>query len=232
MPRCLYECIRRRGQEEVVLQDLLGNAKLLLCLLKVEIKVESTDEIGKWIRVLVSLLPHDPDEVLQLLLVSIAVSAPVPVRDDGGGEVSEDPWAECLDRVDVCRREKQLDELVLSRLGGSAGFVVEEREQRPVDEPRPALQLRERVAEEPRLDAFLDLVDFLHGRLPLGGQDFRRKLAPRRRSDFIVVRRLFCQFCVDMPVEDQPEHGTDRAAQPHSRRHRNHTGTVRSRRGC
>lgn len=127
MSRRIDELIRSTEQEEVVLQNLLGLAELLLCLLKVKVNVESLDEVGHGVVVLVALLSDDPDEVLELLLVLIRVSALVTASDDGSDEIAEDPRAICLDGVDVCGGEEHVGKGLARRL------VVEEGEQRPVE---------------------------------------------------------------------------------------------------
>lgn len=88
MPRSIDKRTSRLQQEEVVLQDLFRLAKLLLCLLEIEIDVQGLDEVGNGIAVLVALLSHYPDEILQLLLVCALVATSVPRGDDGSSKVS------------------------------------------------------------------------------------------------------------------------------------------------
>lgn len=117
-------------------------------------------------------MPDDPNQVLQLLLVLVRVPALVAAGDDGGSEVAQDPRAVCLDGVDVCGGEEHLGE------GLARGFVVEEGEERPVEQPCAVLQLCERVVEEARVDDFLDLIDLLDGGVPVDGEDLAGELSP------------------------------------------------------
>ena len=91
MPCRVLERIGKRGEEEIGLQNFVCLCQSLLGLLKVKVDVESLDELGNGVAVLVRLLSHDAHEVLELLLVS-AVAAlcdgTVPVGDDGGGEIA------------------------------------------------------------------------------------------------------------------------------------------------
>jgi hypothetical protein len=68
--------------------------------------------------------------------------------------------------------------------------VVEEREERPVDQPGAVLQLGERVVEQACVDQLLDLVDFLDGTVPVDGQDLAGQLAPGSLALFVVVGGL------------------------------------------
>lgn len=118
----INELICSTQQEKVVLENLLRLPKLLLRLLEIKVNVQRLDKVGHWVAVLVSFLPDYPDQVLQLLLVLVRVPALIPVCDDGSGEVAEDPWAVCLDCVDVSGREEHFGESL------AGGLVVEERE--------------------------------------------------------------------------------------------------------
>jgi hypothetical protein len=144
MSRRIHKRIRRTEQEEIVLENLLRLAELLLCLLKVKVDVQSLDKVGDGVVILVALLPYNTDEVLDLLLVLVGIAAgggPVAASDDGSGEVPQDPRAVGLDGVDVGEGEEHLGE------GFPGGVVVEEGEQRPVDQPGAVLQLCQRVVE-------------------------------------------------------------------------------------
>lgn len=171
-------------QEEVVLQNLFRLAELLLCFLEVEINVQGLDEVGDGVAVLVALLAHYPDEILELLLVRALVTAGVPGGDDGGSEVAEDPGAVGLDCVDVGGLEQGVGDFFAGLL------VVEKREERPVDQPGALLQLGERVGHEAAVDQLLNLLDFGYGRLPLGGEDLAGQLAPGGFALLVVVGRL------------------------------------------
>jgi hypothetical protein len=68
--------------------------------------------------------------------------------------------------------------------------VVEEREERPVDQPGAVLELGERVVEEARVDGFFEFVDFFNGRVPVYREDFAGELAPGGFALFVVVGGL------------------------------------------
>lgn len=186
MPSGINELVRRSQQEEIILKDLLGFTELLLCLLKVKVDVQRLDEIGDGIAVLVALLPDDPDQILELLLVLVRVAALIPVCDDSGSEVAQDPWAVCLDGVDVGGGEEHVGE------GLAGGLMVKEREQRPVDQPCAVLELCEGVVEEAGVNNFLELVDLFDGRVPVYGKDLASKLAPGGFAFLVTICGLLC----------------------------------------
>lgn len=178
------EVIGSSDKEEITAEDLLSLSQFPLRLLEVEVNVQSLDETGEGVRVLVALLANDTDQVLELLLVDHGVLVGArSVGDDGGGQVSEDPGARCLDGVDVGGGEEEVCKDV------TGGIMVEEREETPVDQPCAAGELGKRVVEESSVDGLLDLGDFLHGALPVGSQDLRSKLTPRGGSDLVVICR-------------------------------------------
>jgi hypothetical protein len=74
-----------------------------------------------------------------LLLVLTRIALAASVGDDGCCEVAEDPWAGSLNGIDECGGEGEFDE------GVAGGVVVEEGEERPVDQPCSVLELGERV---------------------------------------------------------------------------------------
>ncbi len=184
MPRSLDEGVGSRDEEKVSTEDLLSLDEFLLRLLEVEVDIQGLDEVGDGVVVLVPLLPNNTGQVLQLLVVQARVAAAVAVRDDGGGEVAQDPGAVGLDGVDVGRGEEEVAE------GVARGLVVEEGEERPVDQPGAVLQLRERVVEQFRVDGLFGFVDFLHRYLPVRRQDFGRELAPCGGCRLVRVGRL------------------------------------------
>lgn len=63
------ELLRGGDKEEVGLEDLVSLEKTALSLLEVEVDVESLDESGDRVVVLVVLLAHNAHEILELLLV-------------------------------------------------------------------------------------------------------------------------------------------------------------------
>lgn len=184
MPRGVDKCVCGAEQEEVVLENLLGLAELLLGFLKVKVNVQGLDEVGDRVGVLVALLADDADEVLELALVLVRVAALVAAGDDGGGQVAQDPGAICLDGVDVGGGEEHFGE------GLAGGLVVKEGEQRPVQQPGAVLQLCEGVVEEAGVDLLLDLVDLLDGAVPVDGQDLAGELAPGGLAFLVVVGGL------------------------------------------
>jgi hypothetical protein len=173
MPRGIYKLIRMPEQKEVVLENLLALAELLLRLFKVKVNVEGLDEVGDRVAVLVSLL--------ELLLVRVGVAAAVAGGDDGGGEVAQDPGARGLDGVDVGGAEEGVGDFL------ARGLVVEEGEERPVDQPCAVLELCEGRVDEAAVDVLLDLADFLDGRVPVYGEDLAGHFAPCRFALLVVV---------------------------------------------
>jgi len=68
--------------------------------------------------------------------------------------------------------------------------VVEEGEQRPVDQPGAVLELCEWVVEEACVDDLLELVDLLHGRVPVDGEDLAGELSPGGLALLVAVGGL------------------------------------------
>lgn len=184
MPRGIDKCIRSAKQEEVFLENLLGFTQLLLGLLEIKVDVQRLDEVGDRVGVLVALLAHDADEVLELALVLVRVAGAVAAGDDGGAQVAQNPRAVGLDGVDVGGGEEHVGQ----RLAGTV--VVEQGEQRPVDQPGAVLQLRQGVVEQACVDQLLDLVDLLDGGLPVDRQDLAGQLAPGGLALLVVVGGL------------------------------------------
>lgn len=96
-------------EEEVGAQDLLGETELTLGLLEVEVDVEGANEVGDGVAVLVGLLLHDADDVLQLLLVLAGTPRTAATGDNAGGQVAENPGAVGLDGVDVGGAEEEVE---------------------------------------------------------------------------------------------------------------------------
>lgn len=184
MPGGVDECVGGGEQEKVVLENLLGLAELLLGLLKVKVDVQSLDEVGDGVGVLVALLADDADQVLELALVLVRVAGAAAAGNDGGGQVAQDPGAVCLDGVDVGGGEEHVGQ------GLAGGLVVEEGEQRPVDQPGAVLQLGEGVVEQACVDELLDLVDLLDGAVPVDGEDLAGQLAPGGLALLVAVGGL------------------------------------------
>lgn len=190
----IHKGVGRGGEEEVGAADVLGGAEGLAGGLKVVGNVESVDELGDGVGVLVGLLADVADDVLELLLLDargavVAGGAGAAARgDDGGDEVAQDPGAGRLDRVDVGRREEHVED------GLAGGVVVEEGEEGPVDEHGAVVELGARVAEELGVDALLDVLELVDGRVPVGREDLARKFAPRRGRDLVVVGRQHAEL--------------------------------------
>jgi hypothetical protein len=65
--------------------------------------------------------------------------------------------------------------------------VVEEGEQRPVDQPCALGQLCEGVVEEAGVDGLLELVDLLDGGVPVDREDLAGELAPGGLALLVIV---------------------------------------------
>jgi hypothetical protein len=65
--------------------------------------------------------------------------------------------------------------------------VVEEGEQRPVDQPCALGQLCEGVVEEAGVDGLLELVDLLDGGVPVDGEDLAGELSPGGLALLVIV---------------------------------------------
>lgn len=93
MPGIVDESVGACGKEEVRPQHLLGTRQLSLSLLEVEVDEQGTHKLGKGVVVLVGLLAHDADNVLELFLLHARVASAAAAGDNSGGQVSQDPWA-------------------------------------------------------------------------------------------------------------------------------------------
>ena len=177
--------------EEVGRQHRRRARQLRLRLREVKVHVQRPDERRRRVAVLVPLLPHHPRQVLDLLLVRRArargalggLAGRRPPRDHRRREVPQQPRARRLQRVDVAGGEEEVEQR-LARVR-----VVEEREQRPVQQPGAVVELGERGIEEARLDGLADLGDLLERRLPVRLQHLARQLPPVGVRDQVVVRR-------------------------------------------
>lgn len=56
-----------------------------------------------------------------------------------------------------------------------------------MDQPSSLLELSEGVAEQLGIDTLFDLIKLLNTRLPVGCQDFGRKLSPCRSGNLVVI---------------------------------------------
>ena len=183
----ILESVTGSDEEEVVAQNLVGLAELLLGLLEVEVDVESLDELADGVAVLVGFLSDDADQVLELLLVrvlAVLASRAVTVGDDGSGEIAQDPGASGLNGVDVGGGEEEVGELI------AGGLVVEEGEERPVNQPAAVLELGQGVGEQACVDVLADLLYLLHSGFPVGGKNVRGEFTPCCCRDLVVIGAL------------------------------------------
>jgi hypothetical protein len=180
---CIDEKLSSRDQEEVRLENLLSERKLSLGFLKVEVDVKSTDKVSDRVGVLVDLLLHDTNDILQLLLVLARVSRAATASDDGSSQVSQDPRAAGLYTVDEGWAEEEIEDLIPSAV------VVEEREKSPVNQPGTVVELGKRIVEKLAVNSLLDLLQLLDSFLPVGGKDFRSQLSPSCRGHLVVICR-------------------------------------------
>lgn len=176
----LEEGICGVSEEEVLLEHLLAVSELVLGILKRVVNVQRLDEPCEGVLVLVLLLSDDSDEVLESLLED-GSGVRVATGNHGDNQVSQNPGAGSLDGGDVGGREEEVAQSVLA-----LGVVLEEGEQRPVDDPHSLMQLalgvqRSRVDRVPQLSKLLE-----HG-IPLGGQNLAGESAPGSRGHELRV---------------------------------------------
>jgi len=181
--RVLDELAGVRQQEEVAAADLLGENQLLLGILKVEVDEEGVDELCHGVLVLVRLLLDDTDDVLEVFLLDTGVLDPAAGRHDGHGQVPQNPGSVSLDRVDVGRAHKEVENR-LTRL-----VIVEEGEESPMHKGSAVLQLRNSVLGQLRVDQLLNLLQLLHGGLPIHSQNLAGQSTPCRVGNLVVIGR-------------------------------------------
>lgn len=183
VPGGVDEGVGRGAEEEVAAADLLGGAEGLAGRLEVVGDVEGADEGGDGVRVLVRLLADVAHHVLELLLLEGRVAGAAAAGDDGRDQVPQDPGAAGLDGVDVGGGEEHVED------GLAGALEVEEGEQAPVEQHGAVVELRARVVEELGVNVLADVLELLERRLPVGGEDLGRELAPGRGVDLVVVGR-------------------------------------------
>lgn len=181
MSSSLNERLRCIDKEEIRAQDLFGFREFLLRFFEIEIDVQGFDEVGYRVVVLVVLLLDDADDILQLLLVLSRIARARTIRDNRSCQISQDPGASSLNRIDEWCREEQFADRV------ARFWVVEKREKSPVNKPSSVGELCEGVVEEFGVDGFLDFLDFFHGDFPVCREDLRGKFSPCCGRDFVVV---------------------------------------------
>ena len=91
MPRTLYKLVCQTRQKEITLQHRLNLHQLLLCQFEIKVHIQSIDEFGDWIRILITLLLDDTDKFADLFLVCVRVAFAEMRSDYCGGEISKDP---------------------------------------------------------------------------------------------------------------------------------------------
>jgi hypothetical protein len=166
VPCRVDKAIRAGTEEEVIPQNFFRLQQLLLGLFEIKVHVQRFDKVGQRVGILVPFLLDHPYQVLQLLLVRIAIPALAAVSNDSRSQIPQDPWADGLYCVDEGGREEKLGQNFFS------GVVVEEGEEAPVDQPGAVVELRKRVVEEFGVDALFDFLDFFHGVVPFCAEDF------------------------------------------------------------
>ena len=177
------EGVGGRGKEEVASADLGGGRESLTGSLEVVGDVESVDELGDRVGVLVGLLADVSDDVLDLLLLDGAVASATTAGDNGSDQVSQDPGARGLDGVDVRGGEEHVQD-------GLAGTLpVEEREERPVEKHCSVVELGTGVVEELGVDVFPHVLELINGGLPVGLEDLGGQLTPGGSRDLVVIGR-------------------------------------------
>ena len=132
----LNEILKAGYKEEVVNENSFTLSQFLLCPIEVKVNIKCFDEGGDWVFVGVGLLLDNFNEVLHYI-------APGALVDDNSSrEIAKDPWAGCLDGVEVLLLvQKQFNNQV------SAFRVVEEYIEGPMDEPSTLLECLQSRAE-------------------------------------------------------------------------------------
>lgn len=183
-PSIVDKVVDARREEEIDAQHHLAVAQLALGAIKVEVDVETFDEFGDGIAIVVRLVLNQAHQLLH-------VDATLLVRDDRRRQVAQNVRARRLDGVQV--------RIVLRLLVAEALVVeeelhqqiatvlhVEEDEQAPVDQPGALLQrLNRRQASV--LDETLEEVELVQRLLPLLRQDETSQQAPVHVQIVLVV---------------------------------------------
>lgn len=143
--------------------------------------VKGVNELGDGVSILIGLLSHIANDVLELLLLDRAVASTCAAGDNGSNQVPENPGARGLNGVDVGGREEHVQD------GLTGTLEVEQREEGPVDKHGPVVQLSSGVVEESGIDALSDILKLINGRLPVCGQNFGRKLSPGCSGNLVVI---------------------------------------------
>lgn len=127
-PSVLPEVFEARGQEEIVLNDCFALAELFLSAVKVEVHVETLNELGDGIRILVIFLLDDFYELAESGRFST-------ITHNGSRKIPEDVRAHRLNGVEVWRLvEEEVDDEIPSL------WVIEVHVQAPVNKPGPLLE--------------------------------------------------------------------------------------------
>jgi hypothetical protein len=195
VPRILEELILEFSQEEVVRHHLFRQCQLPLRRLEIELDIELPEELGHRVLVLVALKLHDLHDLLECVpdLAGSTTGASggcgFASEDGSGGDVTQDPGAARLDRVEVSRCEEGLEKQ------GAALLVVKVDEERPVQEPATGVELKEGTLRGrrcagtgscgwcdersgTRVNGVPEGVEFFECNRPFSTEDIRSKLSP------------------------------------------------------
>ena len=139
VPRVVHEVVAEVPEEEVVRDDRLRLAELLLRGLKVELDVELLEELCDRVLVLVLLHLYDLDDLADRVADARGERARrgLAAKNGGSSEVTKDPWGGGLNSVEVDGGEEGLKE------EGAPLWMVEVDEEGPVEEPCAGMELAE-----------------------------------------------------------------------------------------
>src|SRR5882762_7929405 len=140
IPHIIQKLLPKLAQEEIICHDPLGKCQLSLHRLEIKFDIKLLEEICNGVLVLILLRLNDFDD----LAYRVAYACTCPTSSGGlagqngcCGKVAKNPWARCLDRVEVDGREEGLQE------EGAAFQMVEVYKEGPVDMPCTRMELCE-----------------------------------------------------------------------------------------
>mmetsp|Transcript_9265 Transcript_9265/g.28839 ORF Transcript_9265/g.28839 Transcript_9265/m.28839 type:complete len:403 (+) Transcript_9265:1140-2348(+) len=174
--RRLDELVFARNQKKVVREYLGALAQVLLRAVKVVAHVQALEELAHRVGKGVLLHLDDANEVLLHARAAL-------VDHHRRGQVAQQVRCGGLDGVQVPFLHEEVHDEVPPIL------VVEEDEERPVQQPRTLLQLHEARGKLLGVDALLEPVEVVQRHRPVLHQNLGAKLAPQRVEGLLLRAR-------------------------------------------